>query len=807
MSASCYHCGSPVPAGAPWTITLEGEPQPLCCPGCEAVAHAIVGSGLAHYYRYRTELAPRPEESRARAQTWQAFDHPELQARFVHAADNGASATLAIENITCAACAWLIEHHLNALEGITESAVNLSEHRLRVSWDPSILAPSNIFAELAAIGYQALPFEPDQAHQREKREDRLRVRRLIVAAVGMMQVVMFSIPLYIAGPDELGAGFSALFHWLSLALTTPVVLFSAWPFFRQAAHALAHRRLNMDVPVALAIGAAYLASAYAVVAGRGDVYFDSIAMFTFFLLVSRHLEARTRRRGGNALGSHLPASALRLDADGIERVVPASLLEPGDRLLVQPGTTVPADAVIEQGESSLDESMLTGEFLPVTRRVGERVIGGSQNMENALVVRVTHAGKQATIAHILDLTDRAFAHRPRLARLAEAMVQRFVLRLLLVTLAVATAWAFIDPSRAFWITLSVLVVTCPCALALAAPTALAAGHGALGRRGVLITRADAIEALAGVTRVVFDKTGTLTRGEMRLADTRPMGSMDAARARQIAAAIEAHSEHPIARAFGPFRRAGFKAQAVVREPGQGLHATLEGATWRLGRARFAAGHEIAPPGPGQWLLLSQEYTPRAWFRLEDTLRDDALEAVAALDALGVGVELLSGDEPETVKALAEALGIDTWQARATPEAKLARIQALQAEGERVLMVGDGINDVPVLAGADVALAVNGATDLAQTRADALLLSPRLVRVGEALETAGATRRVMRQNMAWSVAYNGLALPLAALGLVPPWLAALGMSLSSLVVVGNALRLGRRRRMAPPVSSLRQTVNA
>ncbi|WP_447555353.1 heavy metal translocating P-type ATPase [Vreelandella sp. EE22] len=812
MTAPCYHCGTPVPAGAPWHITLDDTVHPLCCPGCEAVAHAIVEGGLENYYRYRTELSARPDSGQAaRTQTWSAFDHPDLQAQFVHPQEAGVRATLAVENITCAACAWLIEHRLNALEGITSSAVNLSDHRLRVSWDPATLTPSRIFAELAAIGYEAMPFEPDQAQKRLKADERMTVRRLIVAAAGMMQVVMFSIPIYVAGPGELSADFFALFHWLSLALTTPVVLFSAWPFFQTALRELRHRRLGMEVPVALAIGGAYLASAYAVVFNQGEVYFDSIAMFTFFLLFSRYIEARTRRRNGrsgNALSGALPASAVRLDADGDERVVPASHLERDDLILVKPGVTVPADGIIEQGESSLDESMLTGEYLPVTRRLGERVTGGSQNMENALVVRVTHPGRQATVSHILDLTDRAFASRPKLARLAERMAHRFVFRLLLVTMGVAIAWTFIDPTRAFWITLSVLVVTCPCALALAAPTVLAAGHGQLARRGVLITRADALEALSGVTRVVFDKTGTLTRGEMRLNATQTLdAAFSPGEARRIAAALEAHSEHPIASAFRPFKEATPTARDVTRHTGFGLSATLGGATWRLGRPAFAADAELTPPGPGQWLLLSEEYVPKAWFELEDGLREDAAAAIAKLKAQGVGVELLSGDTAYAVERLAETLGIETWQFDATPEAKLDRLRALQAGGERVLMVGDGINDVPVLAGADVALAMNSATDLARTRADALLLSPRLERIPEALMIARMTQRIMRQNMTWSVCYNALALPLAALGLVPPWLAALGMSLSSLVVVGNALRLNRRPRAQTITPSIGRTVSA
>lgn len=811
--SACYHCGNPVPAGAPWTITLDEHTHPLCCPGCEAVAHAIVDGGLESYYRYRTELPERPDERQAaKADTWSVFDDPGLQTQFVHPdGDEGnVRTTLAIEGITCAACAWLIEHHLNALPGITSSAVNLTHHRLRVSWNPQQLKLSQLLAELAAIGYDAQPYEPDQAQARLQQEERMNVRRLIIAAVGMMQVMMFSIPIYVAGPGEISEDFYALFHWLSFALATPVVFFSAQPFFRNALRDLRNRVLGMDVPVSLAIGGAYLASSYAVLFNVGEVYFDSVAMFTFFLLFGRYVEGRARRRSGhsgNALSGVLPISATRLEDDGSERILPASELAPGDRVLIKPGHGVPADGLIEEGESSLDESMLTGEYLPVTRRVGEMITGGSQNMENPLVIRVTHAGRDARVAGIVDLTDRAFATRPRLAQMAARMAHLFVLRLLLVTTCVAVAWWFIDPSRMLWVLLSVLVVTCPCALALATPTALTAGHGQLRKRGVLITRADALESLSNVTRVIFDKTGTLTRGEMHLTQTQPMGELTAERAQAIAAALEAHSEHPIARAFRPFRDATLQAKDIHSHTGQGLEGTLNGARWRLGKPAFASAENIASPARGQWLLLSEDGTPRAWFGLHDGIRDDAAATIAALQAKGLNVELLSGDTADAVDSLADQLHITTWHAGVSPEGKLARLRELQAAGETVLMVGDGINDVPVLAGADVAIAMNGATDLARTRADAVLLSPRLMRIFDAIEISRATRRIMRQNMIWSVCYNFSALPLAAMGLVPPWLAAIGMSLSSLVVVGNALRLSRWRTQPPPSLSTPLPVTA
>ena len=779
---------------------LDENSHPLCCPGCEAVAHAIVDGGLASYYRFRTELPERPDEREpAQAETWAVFDDPGLQREFVHAEKDDSGrvyATLAVDGITCAACAWLIEHRLNAVEGVESSAVNLTHHRVRVSWDPTRVRLSQLLAEMATIGYQAQPYEPDEAQARLHHEERMHIRRLIVAAAGMMQVMMFSIPVYIAGPEGISDDFLALFNWLSFALTTPVVFFSAMPFFRNALRDLRSRVLGMDVPVSIAIGCAYSFSGFAVITGKGEIYFDSAAMFTFFLLFGRYIEARARRRSGhtgNAMAGALPLSAIRLTAEGDERILPASELAAGDRVLIKPGHGVPADGTIEDGESSLDESMLTGEYLPVTRRVGDSVTGGSQNIESSLVVKVTHAGRDARVAGIVDLTDRAFASRPRLAQMATRMAHNFVLRLLVLSLLVATVWWFIDPARMPWIVLSVLVVTCPCALALATPTALTAGHGQLRRRGVLVTRADAIETLSQADRVIFDKTGTLTSGQMTLMETRPLEGFDAAYARTVAAALEARSEHPIARAFLPFRQTTLSASEVVSHTAQGLEGNLEGRRWRLGKPAFAAADsKLQAPGNGQWLLLTEEGEPRAWFALQDRVREDAAATVTALKALGVKVELLSGDTPEAAGELAQRLDITYWRGGATPEQKLERIRECQAAGEKVVMVGDGINDVPVLAGADVSLAMNGATDLARTSADAILVSPRLSRIVEAVEISRATRRVMRQNMVWSVCYNFSAMPLAAMGLIPPWLAAIGMSASSLVVVGNALRLNRFR---------------
>lgn len=804
-AVSCYHCGTSVPSGAPWRIEIDAQSHPLCCPGCEAVAHAIVDGGLESYYRFRTELPERPNERPAgRADTWQVFDDPELQQQFVRSsADNQLQATLAVDGITCAACAWLIEHRLNALDGLVSSAVNLSHHRLHLVWDPSRLKLSRILAELESIGYPSQPYEPDLAQQKLQHEERQSVRRLIVAAVAMMQVMMFSIPLYVSGPGEISDDFYLLFHWLSLALSTPVVAYSAVPFFRNALRDLRTRHLGMDVPVSIAILGAYLASAYAVLSGNGDhVYFDSVAMFTFFLLFSRYIEMRARRRNGrsgNALSGVLPSSATRLEADGSERILPASQLCPGDRVLVRPGHGVPADGIIESGQASLDESMLTGEPLPVTRGPGEHVTGGTLNVDSPLVVEVIRSGRDARAAGILELTDRAFASRPKIAEQASRMAHNFVFRLLIATVGVVIVWSFIDPSRVLWVTLSVLVVTCPCALALATPTALTASHGQLRRRGILVTRAHAIEGFSQATRVVFDKTGTLTEGHMQLRETLPLvNNLSSERAQALAAALESHSEHPIARAFRDQRDPSLAVNDVHNQPGQGIEGTVDGRHYRLGRPDYAMSTPPSPPSShGQWLLLASNDVAHAWFRLDDTLREDARATVLGLREAGLEVELLSGDGIAAVAALADEVGIAIWTAQATPETKLERIKALQSAGERVIMVGDGINDVPVLAAADVSVAMNGATDLARTSADAVLMSPRLWRMVEAVQLAGLTRRLIHQNLLWSLCYNFCALPVAALGLIAPWVAALGMSASSLVVVGNALRLNRVRLATPP----------
>lgn len=800
----CYHCGQVVPAGSSFITVIDDKSQHMCCPGCQAVAQTIVDSGLDNFYKHRETASYTPDlslksVSDAQLSELALYDQESVQRDFVVTKDDGLKeASLVIEGITCAACVWLLEHHIQKQPGVENASVNLTNHRARIRWDSKSQALSQLLAEIYRIGYQAHPYHPNKEEQLLEQERKRATRRLGVAGIGMMQVMMIAVALYGGALQGIEGRHVTFMRWASLIIATPVILYAARPFFVAALRDLRTRHLSMDVPVSIAVGGAYLASIWATVTGSGEVYFDSVTMFTFFLLIGRYLEMQARHRtgrAGNAMLNLLPASALKV-VDGEETMVPAKELCIGDWVLIKPGHTVPADGRIVAGGSSIDESALTGEYLPIRKELGEDVIGGTINVENPITVEVTQVGAETQLSSIVRLLERAQEDKPQVARLADRVATYFVSAVLLTAVTVCISWWLISPEDAFWITLSVLVVTCPCALSLATPTALTAATGTLRQNGILITRGHVLESLARATHIVFDKTGTLTEGNLTLQETRSLTDAQDDTHLQIAAALEKYSEHPIAQAFHAVG-SNYTVDNLQATLGQGLEGLIDGVRYRIGKPEYAhgvcnAGHPLPelPAQSGQWLLLCNETSPQAWFRLNDQIRSEAAATIKYLKSMGLQCEMLTGDSSSAVEEVAAILGIDHVISGVSPEQKLAHIQQLQQSGAQVVMVGDGINDIPVLAGAQTSIAMGSATDLAKTNADGVLISADLLRLVDAIQLSRKTRSVIRQNLGWAAGYNLLALPLAALGFVAPYMAALGMSLSSLVVVGNALRLSK-----------------
>jgi Cu2+-exporting ATPase len=800
-ATSCYHCGLPVPSGIDFHGNILGEQRKLCCHGCLAVAEAIVANGLEDYYRYRTELPKTaddlvPEELRK----LDLYDHPEVQKSFVHADGSVREASLILEGITCAACIWLNERHLKQLPGVKTAAVNYASHRARVSWDDSQIKLSTILAEIRKLGYQAHPFNAQQQEDLRQQRRKLDIRRMAVAGISTGQVMMLAVALYAGDTQGMEYATAQLLRWFSLLLTAPAVLYAAMPFYQSAWSALRRRQVNMDTPISLGILAGFAGSVWATIQGQGLVYYDTITMLVFFLLATRFLERNAREKSVEAAENLLrliPAMATRIDAEQQQTLVPVHELSIGDLILAKPGETIAADGMVDQGESSADESLLTGESRPLPKVIGSAVFAGSINYESPLVIRVTKVGEETVLAGIARLLDRAQSQKPKLAQAADRLASWFTWILLALVVLVGWYWWRVEPQRAFEIMLAVLVVSCPCALSLAAPAAFAAAGSHLVGRGVLLTRGHALETLARVTHFVFDKTGTLTQGKPVLLRTVVYGGKSAEECLQLAASLEQASEHPLAQSF---------LQAVNKQllppvsasdnlPGKGVTGFIDGQRYSLGNAalhpelvtRYNEALSDLPPGSTVvWLCDPQQAL--AAFVLADTARGEAAGLMAALRARGIRVSILSGDSASAVSYHAELLGVDDWRAGLTPEQKLEVLRTWQQQGEVVAMVGDGINDAPVLAGAQVSIAMGSGTQMARTTGDVVLLTENLLEIDHAVVTSRFGVSVIRQNFAWSLGYNLLAVPFAATGYISPWLAALGMSVSSLVVVLNALRL-------------------
>ena len=658
----------------------------------------------------------------------------------------------------------------------------------------------------ARAGYPAVPANDAFANDRRRAETRQALWRLGVAGMCMMQVMMYAWPAYVAEPGDLTPDMAQLLRWASWVLSLPVLIFSCAPFFRNALRDLRHRRISMDLPVALGMAITFVVSSMGTFEPNGifgaEVYFDSFTMFVFFLLTGRWLELRLRDRTAGALEAlmnRLPDSVERRGADGVFERVAVRRLGAGDVIRVLPGEAFPADGLILEGRTLADESLLTGESRPLPRGEGEGVIAGSHNLAAAVLVRVEHTGSQTRFAQIVALMESASTSKPQLALLADRIARPFLFFVLLAAGGAGAYWWSHDPGHALMVAVAVLIVTCPCALSLATPAAMLSSAGALARGGVLVRRLQALEALAAVDTVVFDKTGTLTRDAFVLGEVSVREGLSKEQALAMAAALAQHSLHPVSRALASAGRLqavsqqAWLARDVQEVAGQGVSGSLkrtdgQGAAMsvRLGAARFCG---VQPPATDALhACLSDEQGWLATFELREDLRPDAVATVALLTAQGLKVHLLSGDVAESAARLGREAGISDVQGGCTPQDKLAVLRQLQTQGHKVAMVGDGLNDGPVLAGAHVSFAFGQAVPLAQAQADFVVLGERLGSVAQTLFVARRTVRIVRQNLAWAALYNIVCVPLAVVGWLPAWLAGLGMALSSLLVVLNALRL-------------------
>ena len=879
---NCYHCQQPVPAGIHIT---DDHGHAYCCHACEAVAHIISAHHLEQYYQVRDRPAPRPEHPYDPAH-WQAYDLPEIAAQYTYKDGDDQEIHLYIDGLHCAACTWLISHALQDAHGISHTRINLGTGRAEIRWRDTPL--SAILATIASLGYTPNLHTPDEEDNKQRRERNHDLLRLIVAGLGMMQVMMFATGLYTGAWHGIDHEYEQLLRWISLLCSAPVMLYAGYPYLKNAWLGLRHRQPNMDLPIALACAGAWLASLYHTLIGRGEIYYDGVTMFIFFISISRYLEAHTRRRARHNqqhFARLLPDAVYKYNDRGETQLVPLPTIQPGDHIRVLPTHTIPVDGEITGGASRIDENMLTGESTPQYKTSGDRVHAGSTNLQSPLDIRVTQTGQQTTLAAIRRISARAEQHRsPQIDR-NQALAQQTVLAVLILAAAGYLLWQWIDPTRAFDIALAILVATCPCALSLATPTVLTAALNHAHKHHILIKNSNTLDRLTHIRRILFDKTGTLTQGKYQLRRSDYYG--EPRRLLAIAKTLETHSTHPIAWYYSQQPVANVAMDNIEQHSGKGISGDYDGSRWHIGSAAYMqengveippteqppppvgegwggvrshtadadtttdagwplmadknnVGHKyptyeennplpceagegwgggveksrmattdnkavpcdpkLTPPRPSPTgggsaltdantthVYLAENRELRAHYQLGDPERDNLAATLARLQA-HYHLAIASGDRAENVARLAARYGITDRHGGLDPAAKLALLEA--NDPEHTLMIGDGINDAPVLARASVSVAVGRANPLSQTHADIVLLKNGPEALPYLLDLAARSRRITRQNLIWATVYNLTILPLAISGYLTPWIAALGMSTSSLLVIANALRIHR-----------------
>ncbi|MEE9304353.1 MAG: heavy metal translocating P-type ATPase [Thiotrichaceae bacterium] len=855
MHDNCFHCGLPVIEKRPPVLEVQEQLRAFCCHGCKAVCHVIVSSGNVDYYTHREGAARtfNNKELPKLLNKLKLYDNEEIQREFIRTGKsektdndttNWKEAWLILEEIRCAACMWLNERTLRKLEGVLDVQMDYTGQQARVRWDPNNIKLSEILTAITNIGYYAHPFDPSQREALNQEQKQRSVQRILFALILGMAVMQSAIGGYFFNQQDAQGNYPLwlqISRWVNVISTLLILAYPGQLFFRNAWRDLKNKSLGMDVPIVMGLSVAWLGSFYSVITGNGDVYFESIAMFVIFLLIARHIELRSRITATALLDRSakiIPQSALLIAEDETStKEIPVIELQQGDKIRVSPGETLPVDGRLLSAMSSFDESLLTGEALPVIHVKGDKILGGSINVEQLIEVEVLSSKTDSTLNDIHQLTQQSINYRPYYVDIAEKVAGKFVAVILFIALATFLFWSWQDSTNALSHMISVLIVTCPCALALAAPVALSLSAASLNQLHILPVRMSAIEKLSQVDTLVFDKTGTLTAGTPKVEHVLYLGSEDKDACLRVAASLEQGSQHPFAKAiitvakehldeFDSFKP--LPTQQLKQLSGQGIEAFLyenetrnktrneannennkkAGTLWQLGNDSFTHANATSLPEAIQtkilvWrvkgysiLYLSNDIGIQAIFCITDPLRSGIKNFLEQANSLGIKRHvILSGDHQQSVQAIANSLGISEFHGGLKPEEKLHWIKQAQSQAalstespQKIMMLGDGINDAPTLAAADVSLTFADATDLAKNNCDFILLEKGFDQLGNAFQLMKQTRQIIIQNLGWAVAYNVLAIPAAAMGLITPWMAAIGMSLSSLLVVMNSLRL-------------------
>ena len=775
---ACLHCGSPIPAGS------TGGNR-FCCGGCKAAYELIQGLGLDSYYQRRC-LDPdqpnlRPEDD------VQRFDF----ASYTKAdADGVSTLNLMVEGLQCAACVWLIETVLKKQPGVKHARINMTTRRLVLKWDADVIDADALAHTVTRLGYRLAPYDPSLISAETEQREKQLLRAMVVAGFAAGNVMLFSVSVWAGHATGMGEFTRGLMHWLSALIALPAIAYSARPFFHSAFTALKSGRTNMDVPISLAVTLASTMSLVETFRMSEHVYFDSAVSLVFFLLIGRYLDSRARGRA-RSTGENLMALRARavtiIRDDGVHEVAPPSRLQPGMRILVAAGERIAADGEVVSGESDIDTSLINGESVPERAAPGTQVFAGTLNLSGPMTILVTAMGEDTLLSEIVRLMEAGEDARAKFVALADRVARLYAP--VVHTLAAAAFigwWGFggIAWQDALMISIAVLIITCPCALGLAVPAVQVVAVGKLLQHGILMKSGTALERLASADIAVFDKTGTLTQGRPTWINKETLSEDDV----RLAASLAAVSKHPLSRALASQVAGVAAADGVDEVPGSGLRMKTTDGEVRLGRREWCGVTSDQQSAEAElWLARPSQEPVR--FAFTDAVRSDAADTIAELRRRGLQVMLLSGDRAAAVEAAARDAGIADWHAGLSPADKVAMLADLSAQGHSVMMVGDGLNDAPALAAAHVSLSPSSAADISQTTADVIFQGDRLKPVVEALDIASRADHLIKQNFALSFAYNALTVPMALAGMVTPLIAAIAMSVSSLLVISNALRLG------------------